>query len=424
MEKIDFNKASFKDFENIPGLDAWQRADMFADYLDHLKGSGGLNYRMVSTTGCGPEVELLTGRSSSPSRYVSLVSNDYLGFTQHPKVKAAVIDGVNLFGAGAGASPAIGGQFSYHESLEKKIAAFFKRESAIIYTTGYTANSATLMSLLRKEDIAIVDMAVHASVYEGCQLTNLKVFLHNRLDVLERALQESQDKYRTKMVIVDGVYSQDGDMAPLRQILDLCRHYGAFLAVDDAHGVGVVGAMGRGAMEKYQVMKEVDIITGTFSKAFGNIGGYVIANPNLVDFLKYQSRQHLFSSTATPAAAGILKAIDLLDEEPQWQAKLWQNINYLKSGLLELGMNIGTTESAIIPVKIGDAGITARAGQMLLDAGIYANPIIYPAVSKKNARIRMSVMATHTFEQLDKVLEAFEYIDQKLNISKINPVSR
>ena len=423
MEKIDFNTASFKDFENVPGLDAWKRADLFKEYLDHLRQSGGLNYRLVSTTGCGPEVDLITNDPVNPQRYVSLVSNDYLGFTQHPKVKMAVIEGIMQYGSGAGASPAIGGQFSYHEMLEKKIATFFKKQSAIIYTTGYTANSATLMSLLQKEDIAIVDMAVHASVYEGCQLTNLKVFLHNRLDVLERALIESKDKYRTKMVIVDGVYSQDGDMAPLRQILDLCRQYGAYLAVDDAHGVGVIGDTGRGAMEKQEVMQEVDIITGTFSKAFANIGGYVIADPNLIDFLKYQSRQHLFSSTASPAAAGILKAIDLLDEEPQWKDKLWENINYLKTGLLSLGMNIGTTESAIIPVKIGDAARTAKAGELLLKAGIYTNPIIYPAVSKKNARIRMSVMATHTFEQLDKVLDAFEYVEQKLGISKLTPLT-
>jgi glycine C-acetyltransferase len=418
--KIDFAKASFKDFENVPGMDAWERAGLFTEYLDYLKGQGGLNYRLVSTTGCGPEMTILNSGNGSPERYVSFVSNDYLGFTQHPKVKDAVIEGIRQFGSGAGASPAIGGQFSYHEELEKKIAAFFKRDSAIIYTTGYTANSATLMSLLQKEDIAIVDMAVHASVYEGCQLTNLKVFLHNRMDILERALKESQHKFRTKMVIVDGVYSQDGDMAPLREILELCRQYGAYLCVDDAHGVGVIGETGRGAMEKQGVLQEVDIITGTFSKTFANVGGYVVADPNLINFLKYQSRQHLFSATASPAAAGILKAIDLLDEEPQWQNRLWENINYFKSGLVSLGMDIGTTESAIIPVKIGDAAKTAEAARLLLKAGIYTNPIIYPAVSKKNARIRMSVMATHTREQLDKALDAFEDVDGQIHISKIN----
>lgn len=415
--KIEFSKASFKDFENITGMDAWKRAALFQHYLDYLDENGRLNYRLVSVTGCGPEMDIITKEHPNPRSCISFVSNDYLGFTQHPAIKAAIIESIQKFGSGAGASPAIGGQFSYHEELEKKIAAFFKRESAIIYTTGYTANSATLMSLLQKEDIAIADMAVHASVYEGCQLTNLKVFLHNRLDVLERILQESKDKYRTKMVIVDGVYSQDGDMAPLIDILQLCRHYGAYLAVDDAHGVGVIGETGRGAMEKYNILQQVDLITGTFSKTFANVGGYVIASPEIINFLKYQSRQHLFSATSTPAAAGILKAIDLLDEEPHWQNKLWENINHFKKGLRSLGLETGTTESAIIPVKIGDAAVTAEMAKFLLSAGIYTNPIIYPAVSRKNARIRMSVMATHTLEQLDRALNAFEDAVKHLNIS-------
>lgn len=414
--EIEFSTASFKDFENVDGLDAWKRAALFQNYLNYLNDHGRLNYRLISSSGCGPEMDIITKDHSQPRKMVSFVSNDYLGFTQHPEIKAAVIACIQEFGSGAGASPAIGGQFSYHEELEKKIAAFFGRESAIIYTTGYTANSATLMSLLQKEDIAIVDMAVHASVYEGCQLTNMKVFLHNRMDLLERTLKLSRDSYRTKMVIVDGVYSQDGDIAPLDQILELCRYYGAYLAIDDAHGVGVVGATGRGAMEMYGILQEADIITGTFSKTFGNVGGYVVASPELINFLKYQSRQHLFSATSTPAAAGIIRGIELLDEEPGRKDQLWENISRFKNGLDSLGFDTGPTQSAIIPVKIGDASVTAQMASMLMDSGIYTNPIIYPAVSKKNARIRTSLMATHTPEQLDRALNAFEDAGKKLNL--------
>lgn len=414
--EIEFKTASFKDFENVDGLDAWERAALFQDYLNYLNDQGRLNYRLISSSGCGPEMDIITKDHPEARKMISFVSNDYLGFTQHPEVKSAVISSILKFGSGAGASPAIGGQFSYHEELEKKIAAFFGRESAIIYTTGYTANSATLMSLLQKEDIAIVDMAVHASVYEGCQLTNTKVFLHNRLDLLEQTLRLSKDAYRTKMVIVDGVYSQDGDIAPLDRILELCRHYEAYLAVDDAHGVGVVGDTGRGAMEMYGILKEVDIITGTFSKTFGNVGGYVVASPEMINFLKYQSRQHLFSATSTPAAAGIIRGIELLDEEPRWKDQLWENITHFKSGLDSLGFDTGSTQSAIIPVKIGDASITAQMAAMLMKSGIYTNPIIYPAVSKKNARIRTSLMATHTPEQLDRALNAFEDAGKKLNL--------
>lgn len=415
---IDFTKASFKDFENIPGADLYEKSRQFDEYLQFLNKRGHLNYRLLSASGCGPEMKLNRGTGKVRS-YVSFVSNDYLGFTQHPEIKKAILQGIQEFGSGAGASPAIGGHFSYHQELENKIAAFFERQSAILYTTGYTANSATLQCLLQKEDIAIVDMAAHASVYEGCLLTNIRPFLHNRLDVLERALIESKDKYRSKLVIVDGVYSQDGDLAPLDKILALCRQYGAYLMVDDAHGIGVKGSRGRGLIEEYDLLKEVDIISGTFSKTFANIGGYVVASPELITYLKFQSRQHLFSATATPAATGIIRAIELLDEEPWWKEKLWENILYFKKGLLELGMDTGNTESAIIPVKIGDAATTGEAGRLLLEAGIYTNPIIYPAVSRKNARIRMAVMASHTREHLDRTLNAFEDVDRKLHISRI-----
>jgi glycine C-acetyltransferase len=414
---IEFEKASFKDFENVPGLDAYERAKLFDNYLDYLAVNGRLNYRLESVTPCGPQMDLILPGKSKPETFVSLVSNDYLGFTQHPKVKQAVIEGIQLYGAGSGASPAIGGHFSFHGQLEHKIASFFQRDSAILYTTGYTANSATFQSLLQKEDVAILDMAVHASVYEGCQLTNVKTFLHNNMEMLERQLKDAQDKFRTKMVIIDGVYSQDGDLAPVDTILKLCRSYGAYLAIDDAHGIGVIGKTGRGVLELYDLLKEVDIITGTFSKTFANIGGYVIASPELIRFLKFQSRQHLFSVTSTPATLGIMKAIDLIDEEPQWTEKLWDNIRYLKKGLLDLGMNIGATDSAVIPVKIGDPAKTGQAGRILLESGVYANPIIYPAVSKKNARIRMSIMATHTREHLDQVLNAFADVDRQLHIS-------
>lgn len=424
--KIDYEKASFKDFENVQGQDVYQTANEFNQYLDFLKFHGHLNYRIESLSPVGPEMNLMLPGDTHPTWSVCLVSNDYLGFSQHPKVKEAVSRATQLFGTGSGASPAIGGHFIYHKQLEKKIAEFYKKKEAILYTTGYTANSATLQCLLHrdgndiapdKNDIAILDMNVHASVYEGVLTTNVKTFLHNNLEMLEKVLKNSQDKYRTKMVIIDGVYSQDGDVAPIDEIADLAHKYGAYLVVDDAHGIGVLGDHGRGVIELHNAFDKVDIITGTFSKALGNIGGYVIAEPDIINYLKFQSKQHLFSTTATPAIMGILKAIELIDEEPEWRTKLWDNINYLKNGLIERGFDLGTTASAVIPVKVGDIPKTLEAGRLLLKAGIYTNPIMYPAVSKKNARIRMNVMATHTKEHLDKVLNAFEEVDRKLNLT-------
>lgn len=417
---IPYEKASFKDFENIDGQDVYTTSVEFGKYLDFLKANGHLNYRIESLSPCGPEMDLLLPGQEVPTRCVCLVSNDYLGFSQHPKIKAAVINGVQSFGTGSGASPAIGGHFVYHQLLEEKIAAFYKKQSAILYTTGYTANSATLQCLLHKEDLAILDMAVHASVYEGCLTTNVKTFLHNNMTMLETVLKNAQDKYRTKMVVIDGVYSQDGDIAYLDKIAELAHHYGAYLVVDDAHGVGVVGNTGRGVIEAYNAFDQVDIITGTFSKALGNIGGYVIAAPEIITYLKFQSKQHLFSTTATPAIMGILKAIELIDEEPECRIQLWKNIDYLKKGLVDLGFDIGTTASAVVPVKVGDIGKTLEAGRLLLKLGIYTNPIMYPAVAKKNSRIRLNIMATHTYKQLDKVLDAFREVDKILNISSLS----
>jgi glycine C-acetyltransferase len=412
----NYENATFQDFENVIGQELFTTLNEFHNYLNFLRSNGHLNYRIESFSSLGPEMDLLLPGNRDVTRAICLVSNDYLGFSQHPKIKAAVIDGITRFGTGSGASPAIGGHFVYHKMLEEKIAAFYRKEAAILYTTGYTANSATLQSLLHKEDLIILDMAVHASVYEGALKTNVKTFLHNNLEMLEHVLKNAQGKYRTKMVVIDGVYSQDGDTAPVKEIAGLTHKYGAYLVVDDAHGVGVLGSTGRGVIEQENAFDDVDIITGTFSKALGNIGGYVLGEPKLIEYLKFQSKQHLFSTTATPAIFGILKAIDLIDEEPEWRSKLWANIKFLKRGLIAAGFDVGTTSSAVIPVKIGDIAKTLETGRLLLKAGIYTNPIMYPAVAKKNARIRLNVMATHTFEHLGKVVDAFIEIDRELNL--------
>lgn len=415
---IDFSKATFRDFENIPEYDIAQRAEIFYDFLGYMESNGHMNYRLKNNSGCSPIMNV--DINSTQKDYVSFVSNDYLGFTQHPKVKQAAIEGIQKYGSGAGASPLIGGHFVYHDNLEIKISSFFgrKQEEAVVFTTGYTANSATLQILLQKEDLAIIDMAVHASVYEGCVFTNTKTFPHNSLESLEHILKTSENRFRTKLVIIDGVYSQDGDVSHLKEIYALVKKYNAYLMVDDAHGVGILGNTGRGALEEAEMLDKVDIITGTFSKTFANVGGYVITDIKIAAFIRFQSRQQIFSATAPPSTMGIIKAIDLIDEEPEWREKLWWNINYLKKGLNNIGLDTGITRSAIVPVKIGDPNITGDLGKLLIERGIYTNPILYPAVARKDARIRMAVMATHEKEHLDKTLNAFEDINKFLQIAK------
>ncbi|MEJ5088703.1 aminotransferase class I/II-fold pyridoxal phosphate-dependent enzyme [Sphingobacterium faecium] len=416
---IDFNKASFKEFENIPHYDIVQSANAFQEFTDYMSDQDQMNFRFV-TAGCGPMVQVKTPFMKVAKECISLVSNDYLNFTQHPKVKQAAIDGIMKYGTGAGASPLIGGHHEYHVQLEDQLSSFFNRQrgSSIVYTTGYSANAATLQCLLKIEDCAIIDMEVHASVYEGLLRTNTKRFPHNSMIHLERALVDAENKYRTKLVIIDGVYSQNGDLGKIDEIYHLCEKYGAYLMVDDAHGIGVIGETGRGCIELYNLLNKVHIISGTLSKAFGHIGGFIISSPEIINYLRHQSRQQVFSSTSTPASNAIIQAIKLIDEEPQWRIKLEENISYFKKGLLSLNLNIGTTQSAIIPIKIGDPHKTSQVARMLLAAGVYANCIVYPGVSKKDARIRTSLMATHTRENLDHVLNAFEQIGRKINLTK------
>lgn len=366
---IDFTTATFKDFENIPGYDIAQRAEYFYKFLEHMKSRGHMNYRLKNTSGANATLNI--NIANHDKEYISFVSSDYLGFTQHPKVIQAAIEGLEKYGTGTGASPLIGGYFDYHNAIENKIAGFFGRneDEVVLFTTGYSANSATLQILMQKEDIAILDMGVHASVHEGCAFTNKKTFPHNNLEALEHILKVSENTYRTKLVIVDGVYSQEGDTSRAKEICDLVKKYNAYLMVDDAHGVGVLGKTGRGALENDGLLDKVDFITGTSSKTFGNLGGYVIANKKIASFLKFQSRQHIFSVTAPPSSFGILKAIDLIDEEPFWQEKLWDNINYFKNGLNDMGLDTGITCSAIIPVKIGDQNKMWDIGRILLEHG-------------------------------------------------------
>lgn len=419
MSIINFETASFKEFENIPNHDLAATAKIFKEFTDYMVTNEQMNFRFI-TQGSGPVITVTSPFLEKPTSCVSLVSNDYLNFTQHPKVKQAAIDGIMKYGTGAGASPLIGGHHEYHVMLENKLSSFFGKPegSSIVFTTGYTANSSTLLALLKPEDCAIVDMEVHASVYEGLLNTTTKRFPHNSMVHLERALAETKQTHRTRMVIIDGVYSQNGDLAKLEEIKALVKAYGAYLMVDDAHGIGVLGNTGRGALEIYNALQDVDIIAGTLSKAFGHIGGFIIASLDIINYLRYQSRQQVFSSTSTPATYGLLKAIDLIDEEPQWRAQLADNVAYFRDGLLTLGVDIGTTASPIIPIKIGDPHRTATVARLLLQAGIYANCIVYPGVAKKDARIRTSLMATHTRSHLNHTLNVLEDIGKKISLQK------
>lgn len=241
-----------------------------------------------------------------------------------------------------------------------------------------------------------------------------KTFPHNDLDSLDRILSIYKDKYRSKLVVVDGVYSQDGDTTSLKDILKICRHHGAYLIVDDAHGIGVVGKTGRGVLERDQILKDVDFITGTFSKSFGNLGGFVICKPETAKFLKFQSKQHIFSATSGASILGILKAIKLIDEEPIWLQTLKANVEYFNNGLKNIVKDISNREYAIIPIKVGNVEQTLSFSKELMKNVIYTNPILYPTVAQNDSRIRMSLSTLHTIEQLNYTLEIISKISKDM----------
>ncbi|OQX81851.1 MAG: 2-amino-3-ketobutyrate CoA ligase [Bacteroidetes bacterium 4484_249] len=408
---------SLKDFEDVKNASLGFRANLFYDYYLQNTRKKHSNYRIISKNGSGAKITVIDPYSKKEIVCISFVSNDYLGFTKHHKVINAGKDALDKFGSGSGSSPLIGGYNSLHDELEKKIARFFKKEDSITYTSGYAANTGTIMALLKNQDLAILDMGVHASVLEGCALTNKKFFLHNDVSSLEQVLNQTKGKFRNTAIIIDGVYSQDGDIAPIQEIVSLAKEYNAFLIVDDAHGVGVVGNKGKGVLEMYNLYDEVDMITGTFSKTFATVGGYVAANKKIITLLKYFAYSNIFSAAATPQAVSCaIKAIDLLDEEPEWHQKLKENIKYFRNGLDTIGIDYGNTESAIFPIMIRDEEKTKIAGRLLFVNGIYANPILYPAVSRKQTRIRMSVLATHTKIMLDESLNTLEDILKKVDV--------
>ena len=405
------------DFLDIQDRDIMGRAEAFNEYSTHTKKNKHNYYRRISTSGSGPVMNVIDPNTGQKKDMIYLASNDYLNLTKHPRTVAAGIKAIQKYGTGAGSVPLLGGTFDLHVELEKKIAHFKGCENAILYSSGYGSNAGSLLALLQSKDIAIMDRLVHASLIDGCKNTNVKYFRHNDLNALERILAKSQKEFRTKLVIVDGVYSMDGDIAPLDKIVELAKAYGAYVMVDEAHATGVIGKNGRGTPEHFGIEGKIDIVSGTFSKAIGAVGGFVAANNELIDLLHFYSRSYMFSTAPTPQVMGsVIEALDVIQEEPEIRQKLWQNIDYFKTNLLNMGFDIGNSETAIFPIVVGDAYKVKEACRLLHERGIYANLVLYPAVALKASRLRLSLMSGHTKEHLDTALEALGDIGKKLDI--------
>ncbi len=351
---------------------------------------------------------------------IMLGSNNYLGLTAHPKVREASMAAIKKYGTGMTGSRFLNGSMKIHEDLEEKLADFLGKDAALVFTTGYQANLGMLTALINKNSVAVVDRFAHASIHDGCRLMegeNIK-FEHNDMVDLDRVLSELPDE-QGPLICVDGVYSMEGDLARLPEALKLSQKYNVRIAVDDAHGLGVMGPGGRGTCHHFGVEDEVDVIVGTFSKSLASTGGYVAGQKRVIDYIKHFGRPMIFSASLTPSCtAAASAALDILIEEPERAEQVRANAAAMKKGLDEMGYTTGNVESAVVPVVIGDSMMTFMVWKELLDAGVYTNPVIYPAVEKGRGMLRTSYLATHKPEHLSRALEIFRDVGRNYDICK------
>lgn len=338
-------------------------------------------------------------------RILMLGSNNYLGLTTDPRVRRAAIEAIERFGTSCTGSRFLNGSLRLHQELEERLAAFVGKDAALVYSTGYQTNLGTISCLVGRGDVVIADKDDHASAVDGCLLAlgEVRRFPHSDVEALERTL-ENAGPDKGKLVVVDGVYSMGGDVAPLPVIVRICKQHGARLMVDDAHSIGVMGN-GRGTAAHFGLTDQVDLIMGTFSKSFASIGGFVAGDAEVMHYIQHTSRTMIFSASL-PASntAAVLKALDIMENEPERIEQLWKNAGKMRNGLQELGFDVGPSATPIIPIKIGTDFDTFRAWKFCFDAGLYVNAIISPAVAEGQSQLRTSYMATHTGEQLDRAL--------------------
>ncbi|MFN2131970.1 MAG: aminotransferase class I/II-fold pyridoxal phosphate-dependent enzyme [Anaerolineae bacterium] len=349
-------------------------------------------------------------------KLIMIGSNNYLGLTTHPKVREAAIEAVRQYGTSCTGSRFLNGSLRLHNQLEEELADFVGKEAALVFSTGYQVNVGTISALVGRGDVVITDKEDHASIVDGCQMAlgEMLRFRHSDMNSLERALSRCEPD-QGKLVVIDGVYSMGGDIAPLPDIVSLCQKHGARLMVDDAHAVGVLGDCGRGTADYYGVTDGVDLIMGTFSKSFASLGGFLAGDDAVIHYVQHHARSLIFSASM-PAAnvAACLAALDIMRGDPGLSQRVCDIAARMREGYQALGYNTGGSETPVVPIIIGDDDKTFMMWRALFDAGVYTNPVIPPAVPPSKSLLRTSYMATHTDEQMERVLGLFEQVGKQV----------
>ena len=373
------------------------------------KAAGVYPYFRAISSEQEPEV-IIDGR-----KVLMFGSNCYSGLVSDPRIKEAAIEATRKYGTGCAGSPFLNGTLDLHKKLEQRIAEYIGKEDVMIYSTGFEVNLGVVSCLTGREDYILRDEQDHASIIEGSRLSFSTVlkYKHNDMEALEKQLQRCEPD-KVKLIVTDGVFSMEGDVANLPEIVRLAKKYDASVMVDEAHGIGVFGRGGRGTCDHFGVTKDVDLIMGTFSKSFASLGGFIATDKEVTNFLRHHSRSYIFTASITPAStAACLKAIDILEQEPERQEHLWKITNYALQGFRDAGFEIGKTTTPIIPLFVRDDYKTYRITRDLFDEGLFVNPVVTPAVAPQDTLIRFSLMATHTKEQVECALDKFIKVFRK-----------
>ena len=379
--------------------------------LANLKETGFYNTIPTMDSPQGASV-VINGR-----RVLNFCANNYLGLANHPRLVEAATQAMQKYGVGPGAVRSIAGTMSLHVELEKRMAAFKHVEAAITFQSGFTANGATIPALVGKEDAIFSDELNHASIIDGSRLSGAKIYryAHCSPDDLRRVIREAAGTYRRGLIISDGVFSMDGDYAPLDKLVEVAKEFDLMTMVDDAHGEGVLGEGGRGIVDHFKLHGQVDVEVGTFSKAFGVVGGVVAGNAKIIEWLRQRGRPFLFSSAVTvPDTAACLAAVDLLEDSTELVDRLWTNARFFQAEMKKLGFNTGVTQTPITPVMLGDVQLARRFSRELLEEGVFAGSLGFPTVPVGKARIRVMISAAHSQDNLERALDAFDQVGKQL----------